>query len=229
MISVYMITKDCDDTIRMSIEYAKTISKDVVVVDGGSTDNTLNILRKDFSIRLYEHPMPLSFAEQRNWAVEQCRNEWIVQLDSDEIYTPGISDAIRKCIAFNCIAVNIPTFHLMGDMEHYSPMLYPDPHIRIFKKGLRYNRDIHEKIDFPERTRIYHANGLHLVHFGHLRNTENQIKKFHSRKNFITNDYIDGKQMTSETYFEDRNIIFNRRKLDDLTILTIRKAWEKNK
>ena len=218
-LSIYILTLDCNDTIQTALNYAKTICTDIVVLDGGSADNTLDLVRQNKRVRVYERPMPLSFAEQRNFAIQKCKNKWILQLDADEIYRPGILDVLNKVDRVKCDSLIVPTFHLKDDIEHYSPCVYPDFHTRLFKSDLRYSGDIHERL---EGKAPYLTKAVHLIHFGHIRNKDNQVKKFKSREKFKQLDPIDGK-MADDTYFHDRNTSFDKRELGDLYVRWIKK------
>lgn len=60
---------------------------EVLVVDNGSADGTLELLRADPGVRLVEQPGPLGAARQA--AVEACRSDWLAFTDSDCAPEPG--------------------------------------------------------------------------------------------------------------------------------------------
>ena len=67
---------------------------EIVVVDTGSTDDTMEIARS-FGARVYEQPWQDDFAHHRNHCLELCRNDWIFILDGDEEITdPGNLDEL---------------------------------------------------------------------------------------------------------------------------------------
>jgi glycosyltransferase involved in cell wall biosynthesis len=73
---------------------------DVVVLDSGSSDNTLEAARQARpDVRIYTHSFQ-DFGDQRNWALDHTspRHEWILFLDADERCTPPCADAIRRAI-----------------------------------------------------------------------------------------------------------------------------------
>jgi len=71
---------------------------EIVVVDDGSTDESVSIARSR-GARVYVHPF-ISFAEQRNHFMErgEPRNDWILHLDADEVVTPQMASEIRETI-----------------------------------------------------------------------------------------------------------------------------------
>lgn len=72
---------------------------EVVVVDDGSTDDSQRIAM-DCGARVVEHPF-VSFADQRNWAMESAglQHEWVLHLDADEVATPAMLQEICSQIA----------------------------------------------------------------------------------------------------------------------------------
>ena len=69
---------------------------EIVVVDDGSTDDSPRIAA-ECGARVVVHPF-VSFAEQRNWAMDQIglRHEWVLHLDADEVVPPELLAEIRR-------------------------------------------------------------------------------------------------------------------------------------
>jgi glycosyltransferase involved in cell wall biosynthesis len=72
---------------------------EVVVVDDGSTDDSQR-LAVDCGARVVEHPF-VSFADQRNWAMESAglQQAWVLHLDADEVASPALLEEIREQLA----------------------------------------------------------------------------------------------------------------------------------
>lgn len=80
---------DCLDSVRWADE--------VVVVDSGSTDGTVE-LALQHGARVLEHPYE-SAARQKNWALPQLRHPWVLILDADERVSPELAAAIQGVLA----------------------------------------------------------------------------------------------------------------------------------
>ena len=57
---------------------------EVVVLDNGSTDETMEIARRFPNVSLHEHPF-IGFGPMKNLAVDRASNDWILSIDSDEV------------------------------------------------------------------------------------------------------------------------------------------------
>ena len=71
---------------------------DIVVVDSGSTDGTVE-RAKARGARVIQREWPGSYAAQKNFAAEQTKHDWILSLDADERVTPALADEIRAILA----------------------------------------------------------------------------------------------------------------------------------
>ncbi|HNX68420.1 MAG TPA: glycosyltransferase family 2 protein [Candidatus Omnitrophota bacterium] len=75
---------------------ALSFSDELLVVDSGSTDKTREIARS-CGASVIEHPMK-DFADQRNFAMEQAKGDWVLFVDADERVTPELADEIKNAL-----------------------------------------------------------------------------------------------------------------------------------
>ena len=80
-ISIAIITRDEEDRISACLE-SLSFADEIVVVDSGSVDDTVHIARSAGCRVLIEKWR--GYAGQKQFAVDQCRNEWVFILDADE-------------------------------------------------------------------------------------------------------------------------------------------------
>lgn len=69
---------------------------EIIVVDSGSTDNTVPIA-KQFTQHVLHNDWP-GYARQKQFALEQCHNDWVYSLDADEELTPELNQFIQNFI-----------------------------------------------------------------------------------------------------------------------------------
>jgi len=70
---------------------------EIVVVDGGSTDRTVEVARR-FTERVILNPWP-GYRAQKQFALDAARGEWVLNLDADERMTPELAAEIRSAVA----------------------------------------------------------------------------------------------------------------------------------
>jgi len=93
-ISVYYITQDEEKRLPESLERVSDWADEIIVVDSGSTDNTVAIARS-FGARVIHRPWE-GFASQKACAASLCRNEWVLDLDADEVLSEPLVANIKS-------------------------------------------------------------------------------------------------------------------------------------
>jgi glycosyltransferase involved in cell wall biosynthesis len=133
-ISATVICRDEADRIAACLESVAWCDE-VLVVDSGSTDGTLEIARKH-ATRVLERAWP-GYAAQRDFALQQAAGDWVLCLDADERCTPALRDAIRTALAADPplagYAVRRHAFHLGRWIDHGG--WYPDWKLRLVRRG----------------------------------------------------------------------------------------------
>ncbi len=132
-LSVVIITFNEEANIRNCIMSVKNIASEVLVLDSGSTDHTVNIA-KLLGARVETHPFD-GHIQQKNRAKEMATHNWVLSLDADERITPELSNAIAA-------ALESPTAngYSMNRLNHYcgKPIKgcgwYPDQKLRLWQK-----------------------------------------------------------------------------------------------
>jgi len=81
--------RDCLETVKWADE--------ILVVDTFSTDRTLEIAR-EFGARVVQHEY-VNSAAQKNWAIPQAENNWVMVVDADERVSPELAAEVRALLA----------------------------------------------------------------------------------------------------------------------------------
>lgn len=92
-LSVYMIACNEEQRIERTLAAAAQVADEIVLVDSGSTDRTLEIAQK-YQARVLPHKW-VSYANQKNFAQNQCKNKWLLSLDADEVLSPDLIREIK--------------------------------------------------------------------------------------------------------------------------------------
>lgn len=99
MISVLIITLNEEDVIEDAINSVKDLADEVVVIDGGSTDATIEIAEK-LNARVVRNKFK-NFSDQRNLAASVAKGDVLFYLDSDERATPAFVEELKEKINLN--------------------------------------------------------------------------------------------------------------------------------
>ncbi len=97
-IALVIVARDAATTIARCIMSARTLVKSVLVVDSFSTDDTVDVARREGAVVL-QRPF-INYSDQRNWASDQIDSsaDWMLHLDSDEYLTPELLAEISSTI-----------------------------------------------------------------------------------------------------------------------------------
>lgn len=97
-ISAVLIVKNEEKVLDRCLKSIDLVDE-IVVLDTGSTDQTLSIAKK-YTSRVFQAPPmePFHFGNARNQALSHARHDWILTIDADEIARPECIPAIRKAV-----------------------------------------------------------------------------------------------------------------------------------
>ncbi len=170
LLSATLIVKNEAAHLARCLDSVRGVVDEVVVVDTGSTDDTVPVAEK-LGARVVRHVWTDDFAAARNVALDAARGEWILHLDADEALTPESAQALRGLVE-TCSANG-----LLVTMHHFTqPDALTDhfesEEVRIFrnKPAHRFELNLHTQI-LPS---IQRAGGtvapspLRIAHYGYL-------------------------------------------------------------
>lgn len=136
-ISVIILTFNEENNITKCLESVCDFFDEIVIIDSGSTDKTLEIASK-FGVNVLNHPFE-NYAKQRNWALKtiEYKNKWVFNLDADqEIEKELISElstffSSPDLIDFNGFMISRKTIFMDKWIKHGGH--YPTYHAALFK------------------------------------------------------------------------------------------------
>ncbi|HEX8816569.1 MAG TPA: glycosyltransferase family 2 protein [Terriglobales bacterium] len=138
-ISVVVITQNEEGNLPATLESVMPLVRDgrgeIIVVDSGSTDGTLEIA-KSYGAKIFSEPWK-GFAGQKNSAIDKACCDWVLQLDADEALESGLAEEIMAATnsSSNVQGFWIPrkNFFLGRWIRHGG--FYPDPKLRLIRRG----------------------------------------------------------------------------------------------
>jgi glycosyltransferase involved in cell wall biosynthesis len=146
-LSAFLITQDEAHDLPACLESLSGLADEIVVVDSGSRDGTLEIARAR-GARVIEHPMR-GFGAQKQFALEQTSREWALSIDADERVSPALAAAIRAAIgspAADAYEIRREIRFLGRTLRHGG--LGDDWVLRLFRRGRGRFTDamVHERV-----------------------------------------------------------------------------------
>src|SRR3990167_11532806 len=103
-LSVALAIFNEEKAIARCLESVYEIADEIVIVDGGSTDKTLKLVKeldKSSKIHIFNEENPPMFHINKQKALEKCTGEWILQLDADELVSPELQKEIQAVVKTN--------------------------------------------------------------------------------------------------------------------------------
>lgn len=119
------------DAIESALD--QTVNCQVIVVDDGSTDESLKIAKK-YPVRVISQ-VNKGLASARNTGILNARDEWILPLDADDILKPNCVEVIEQAINPD-VDIVAPSFKSFGVYNHET-ILMDNPTLEDFKTGNR--------------------------------------------------------------------------------------------
>ena len=180
-LSIFIIAQNEADRIGRTIAAARALSDDIVVVDSGSTDGT-QALAESLGARVIFNPWP-GYGPQKRFAEEQCRHDWLLNLDADEVLPADLVDEIAALFAegqppADAYKIRIAEiFPGEGAPHRFAYALAP---VRLYRKSWgRYSPSpVHDRVDLLPGTKVGRLKGT--VHHFSVRSLGEQMEKLNA-------------------------------------------------
>ncbi|OGP66775.1 MAG: hypothetical protein A2031_01650 [Deltaproteobacteria bacterium RBG_19FT_COMBO_43_11] len=148
-VSAAIITKNEEENLRRCLQ-SVSFSGQVVIVDSGSTDKTLEIAA-EFGCEIYREQWH-GFGPQKQLAIEKCRLPWILVLDADERIPPETAEIIKKIVTARQVpeaGFSFPRKNYFQDKWIKHAGWWPDRVMRLFRKeaGSMTPSAVHEAVE----------------------------------------------------------------------------------
>lgn len=213
-LSVCIIAKNEEKNIEKAIKSVKDFANEIILVDTGSSDKTVEIAQKE-NVKVFQYEWDYSFANARNEALKHASMDWVLMLDADEYIDAIAKDSIIPLLSslnknkiYQVKVINfIDKNNINETFEHFVPRLIPN------NKAIKFIRDIHEYPVNNDNSEIESEilSSFHINHSGYLNaNVKEKDKTIRNRnileKSLSTNnqsliDYF----YLAENYKEDKN------------------------
>jgi glycosyltransferase involved in cell wall biosynthesis len=138
-LSVVLITQNEERNLPRTLESVLPLVADgkgeIIVVDSGSTDHTVEIAQS-FDAKVFVEAWK-GFAAQKNSAMDKASMDWVLQLDADEALEPGLAAEIEVALKggspLKGFWIPRKNYFLGCWIKHGG--FYPDPKLRLIRRG----------------------------------------------------------------------------------------------
>ena len=168
-ISLCMIVKDEEKNLPKCLESVKDLVDEIIVVDTGSTDNTVEIA-KSYGAKVYYFKWCDDFSAARNKSLEYAAKDWILFMDADDEFCSEDKDKFKKLV--NNLDINktyfFETLCYFGTTKGNDLTVNLNPRLFKNKYGYHYEGAIHNQL-----VNLKHSiNGVYedikIHHYGYL-------------------------------------------------------------
>ncbi len=144
-LSVCMIVRDEEVNLRRAIESVRDFASEVIVVDTGSRDRTVEIARS-LGAKVSAHVWQEDFSLARNVAIEAASGDWILSLDADEWLDAKAVAALAVALERPCLA-QLVRIDLVADDKGSEPFRQFSA-LRLFRRDarIRFGGRVHEGV-----------------------------------------------------------------------------------
>ncbi|WP_028778806.1 glycosyltransferase [Shimazuella kribbensis] len=188
-LSLCMIVRNEETFIRKSLNSVKDVVDEMIIVDTGSTDDTVKIC-KSLGATVLHYDWENNFAAARNYGLESAKGDWILWLDADEEVEKEDAAKLRDVLSETKIHIgDIQLINYYGSYPTHPDHAFLINHHRLFRNhmGFRFKNRIHEQLNVQEVIGdVDHCVTLpvRVYHYGYLDNITRQKDK-HKRNTYI--------------------------------------------
>ena len=179
-LSLCLITRNEEDDLHRCLDSVRQVADEIVVVDTGSTDNTVNIARS-FDAKVVEMPWQDDFSIPRNRALEEASGDWILVLDADEALNNESRHRVREAVTSDVDALNIIIRNHLSDDSLFESR--SNRFVRLFRHRpeFRFEGRVHEQI-LPSIRRVggqvQERDDIVIDHFGYADNATSKDERW---------------------------------------------------
>ena len=173
-LSVSMIVKDEERFLAQCLESIKDIADEIVIVDTGSTDRTVEIAHK-YTDKVYHHPWEDDFSLARNQSLGYCTKNWVLQIDADEELVQEDVALFRKTLEWVDQRPDHNAVIFMILNKTNSGELCRSRFPRLFRRrAAHWEGIVHNQLIAPQK---WAGSRVRILHHGYALDEETTIKK----------------------------------------------------
>jgi glycosyltransferase involved in cell wall biosynthesis len=157
-LSIFLIVRNEADRLPRTLEAVRDLADEIILVDSGSTDETVDVARGFGAAVFVNAPFP-GYGEQKRFAEAKCRNDWVLNIDADEVASAALVAELRALLSapgdlpdgFETPIVEVLPFETVP-----APFAYALHPVRLYRRSRgSYNPSpVHDRVDMAPGAKI---------------------------------------------------------------------------
>jgi len=172
-ISACMMVKNEEELLLQCLESIKDVVDEIIIVDTGSTDRTVEIAR-GYGAKVYYHPWENDFSKHRNQSIGYASGEWILWIDADEELREGCGSLLKEAVSReNADSIMVPMVNYFNNSMSQSWF----NQVKVFRNnvGIHFANIVHNRLVGYQSTAFY---PIYIHHYGYDLSEERMREKF---------------------------------------------------
>ena len=225
-LSIPMMVKNESKNLGQVLESLKpimeAIESELIIVDTGSEDNTVEIARK-YADKVYFHEWNNDFSHMRNITLGYATGEWLLMIDGDEVLEDPqpvidfLSSSANSKIETGLISIK----NITNENDNTDFSVFKAPRIFRNRPDFRFTGAIHNQ---PAHKPPYRDIPATLIHYGYISTDKELMEKKFKRTGAILKRELK-KDPNNIYYWYQLSVTYSMHKDDDLAIEPIEKAY----
>jgi len=190
LISATIITLNEEGVLEQCLKNVKPVVDEIILVDSGSADRTVEIAQR-FTDKVFVNKFK-DFADQKNFAASLATNEWILNIDADELLSEELKSRIlqlKSSAELRPKAFCFPrkTFRDDGSLV-FNIVSYPGFHYRLYNRSFcRWLYPVHETLEVRGKRKFLPEHLLHYPNFQRVPDKEELYNRLKQENRSIKN------------------------------------------
>lgn len=226
LLSIAMIVKNEENNLPRTLEALKALKNkidyEIIIVDTGSSDNTINIA-KQYTTKVYKKEWTGNFAQMRNYSINKCKGDWILILDADEVLE-NPTELIKFFKEKDIKEFNSATLKFKNMLSNKEDDYLIGTLVRLFrnKKEFYYEGRVHEQPRVIKPTKL---TNITLLHYGYSRESFKLMNYKYERNLKLLLEDLKENSNNPYTYFQLAQT-YGMANLQEKAFDSIKKAFE---
>ncbi len=190
-VSAFIIARDEAERLPATLESLRSLVDEIVVVEWGSTDDTVAIARS-YGAEVVHHPWS-GYGPQKQFAETCCRHRWLLNLDADEALSPALQTELRRLFSDGSPALDAYRLVIRAVCPHEQQptrWAYANTPVRLYdrERGRFSSSSVHDSVLLEPAARVGQLRGD--VHHRGMLSFDQLIAKINGYTTLQAHDYI---------------------------------------